>query len=364
MIAVLIVMNLALALLKKGQSASATTFFISSVYVYCGVFLLNDKELYSYFTYVVFFHFVVAIIVPRLPKINTLKPLNNKKLNFALDALVLIYLFILIFNLDISNIELSRMKTFQEFKILYYNLLIMWPVLFLLREKVSKPMVLAYLLTSILTGFRSLIINFIFLIALKSVFKNNSLSDLKKLILPTLLLLAVIVAVSYFRTTAEQKSLFTLVVDRVFMVNAENINTIVGKDYNFGFTQIFRDFAPLRLFFLELNLTTAEYITKDLNHYFFSTGRIMTPTMFGLGYSSLGSIGFFTPIILIGLFDTFVFIYERVVKRPISAVWVFISISMVTRGVWSVLGLYAILAIPIVLISIYKIKKYDFRYNS
>jgi hypothetical protein len=90
----------------------------------------------------------------------------------------------------------------------------------------------------------------------------------------------------------------------------------------------------------------------------------MTPTMFGLGYSSLGSIGFFTPIILIGLFDTFVFIYERVVKRPISAVWVFISISMVTRGVWSVPGLYATLAIPIVLISIYKIKKYDFRYSS
>jgi hypothetical protein len=337
----------------KYKSATGTTFIVASIYVYFGVLQLGDSDLDWRFNFLILAHFFLSFIAPTV-KISPVSKGNKSNVVKSISHLMLwIYLLILILNFDPTNLELSRMKTFGSYKPLYYNVLVIWPVLFLLRDKVRKYEIALYIIVCFLTGFRSLLVNFMYLIIIKSVLTNKSFSFLNLLFLGGLIVIGATV-LSSFRDGSDGSVLFEALVHRLFLVNAENIESIVALQPQLGFEMILRDFVPLRyltMFFHDYHLTSAEYITRDLNLFFFNTGRIMTPTMFGLGIAAWGLNGLFLPVGFVFFLDYLVSVLAYAWVRRVWLVWVFLSISFVTRGVFSVLGLYGTLACVVLILS-------------
>lgn len=353
----LLLLVIVIAILGKYKSATGITFIVASIYVYFGVLQLEDNNIVWRFSILILSHFLLCFFAPVVAVNATV---SSKRL-FVINSLsilsLLIYLVILVVNFDPINLELSRMKTFGSYKPLYYNVLIAWPVLYLLRDRVSRKEIFIYLLVCFLTGFRSLLVNFIYLISIKGVLTQKGISFRRFALLMGTITVGV-TALSLFRDGGEGSILIDALVHRIFMVNAENIEYIVALRPDFGFSIILRDFVPLRyltMVFHDYNLTSAEEITRDLNIAFFNTGRIMTPTMFGLGIAAWGLNGLFLPVILVFFLDYLASLFAYVWVRRIWLVWIFLSISFVTRGVFSVLGLYGTIAAIVLIFSSVKL---------
>ena len=350
---VLVLLVALLVLLGKYKSATGTTFVVGSIYVYFGVLQLDDYDLLWRFYVLIFAHFFLSLVAPKVNINSAPKSAGLTIVTSISHYMLWLYLVILIVNFDPVNLELSRMKTFSSYKPLYYNLLVVWPVLFLLRDKVKKYEIILYLVVCFLTGFRSLLVNFIYLLIIKSVLTNKGISFRNLFLLIGVIVIGATL-LSLFRDGSDGSVLFEALVHRLFLVNAENIESISSLQPELGFEMILRDFVPLRyltIYFHDYHLTSAEQITRDLNLFFFNTGRIMTPTMFGLGIAAWGPNGIFLPVVFVFFLDYLVSVLAHAWVRRVWLVWVFLSISFVTRGVFSVLGLYGTIALLVLFLS-------------
>ena len=350
---ILVLLVVLLVLLGKYKSATGATFVIGSVYVYFGVLQMDNFNLVWRFYVLIIVHFFLSLFAPKVNINSAHRSIELTIVTFISHCLLWLYLAILILNFDPVNLELSRMNTFSSYKPLYYNLLVVWPVLFLLRDKARKHEIILYLVVCFLTGFRSLLVNFIYLILIKSVLTNKGISFRNFLLLIGVIVIGATV-LSLFRDGGDGSVLFEALVHRLFLVNADNIESIAALQPGLGFEMILRDFVPVRYittYFHDYHLTSAEQITKDLNIFFFNTGRIMTPTMFGLGIAAWGPNGIFLPVVFVFFLDYLVSVIAYAWVSRVWLVWVFLSISFVTRGVLSVLGLYGTIACLVLFVS-------------
>ena len=354
-----------IVLFGRYKSATGITFIVASIYVYFGVIQLDDNDLVWRFSVLILGHFILSFVAPQVKVGASLDSRGFHVVNSISFLSLLLYMVILVVNFDAVDLELARMKTFSSYKPLYYNVLIVWPVLFLLRNKVSKKEVILYLVVCFLTGFRSVLVNFIYLIIIKGFTAQRGVS-FRNLILMGGIIIVGGTVLSVFRDGGDGSVLIESLVHRIFLVNAENIQSIVALRPEFGFGMILRDFVPLRyltMSFHDYYLTSAEEITRELNLFFFNTGRIMTPTMFGLGIAAWGQNGLFLPVIFVFFLDYFVSVLAYSWFRRIWLVWVFLSVSFVTRGVFSVLGLYGTLAGLVLIFSLIKFRHVKRSYN-
>lgn len=362
--AILIFLNIILIFGKRYKSATGVTFIISSLYVYFGLIQLTNNNYEFLFRTIIITHFILALLAPQIRNRSSKNIVGVNRLFTISTILILIYIVILISFFDPYNLELSRMTTFARFKPLYYNLLIIWPILFLLKQKVNRYHILFYLIACFLTGFRSLLVNFVFLMFLKEMYSFSN-KNFRRIITVGVLLMTGIVLLSMYRTTNLEQNITQSLLNRVFIINSENIEDIISLNPLYGGEIILRDFVPIRYIlnpFHQLDLTSAEHMTKILNAQYFYSGRIMTPTMIGLGIAAWGKFGAFVPIICVFILDYCLFVAVNKINKSLWLVWLFISISFATRGVLSVLGLYGSIASVIIFIALINIE-YGKRYN-
>lgn len=345
---------------KKIFTFLGITYFFSCLYVYSGLIILNQPQLdnnellYGNLKLLFILHFLIVLFFSKEEKVHFKFPNYFNNLFLISSFFVFYYFTISLLYYNSSNLEISRLELFFNNKLLYYNLLFIWPFLFLTKKNQSFLFILIYLGTCYLTGFRSLLVNFIFLYIIKQKLVYQKKVFNLKLIIIVFTIFSGVLLISFYRS-GDVNYLFSLF-HRVFIINAENIYYIVELNHPIYLTQFFRDFVPIRYLFspfLNLDLTTAESITKEINYYYFQTGRIMTPTSLGLIISALGvKFIYLYPVILLIIN----FLIKKFIKSSYLKVYlVFISISMVTRGIWTVLGLYFVPILCIIqLIRFYK----------
>lgn len=328
---------------KKLFSFLGMSYVFSCVYIYYGTLYVfdvkSDNYVYIHFICVMIIHFFTVYFFSKEESIEIVSSNYYKTLFYLSNTLCIVYLLITLGNFSYEDLEIKRLSTFFDYKILYYNLLFFWPFTFLTQKRISKRMTLTYLLTCYLTGFRALLVNFIFLSLIKLVVtEGKSIFNIKSTLL-LILILGAVIALTIYR--ANDVMLFSSLIHRVFIVNAENVKEIIIQNPNLGIEQFIRDFVPVRIMtstFLNYTSTTAELLTMKFNYSYFQSGRIMTPTSLGLLISSYGiNSVLFYPIILL-LVDKF--LKALFPSKLIHLYLIFLSISMVTRGIWSVLALY------------------------
>ena len=256
-----------------------------------------------------------------------------------------------------GELESARVNVVFENKLIFYNLLLLSPILMLLNFSYSLKIrwlfALLVVIASLVTGFRSILLN-IFLISLVYFFvinNKNFTQYFKSIAIAFMILISFATFVTFYRISGDDASLllaFDILLDRLFVLNLRNIENIInyheinGLWFGYAFFSDFSTFFArmLSVFGAERLPTYAEYITSALNP---SGDRrfVMTPTIIGVGYADFGYLGGFLNAFIIFLLSLSISHLNRDrLSTPFYCYFVLCLGVMATRGIPATFVLY------------------------
>lgn len=301
-------------------------------------------------------------------------------------ALTFVCMLLLLYQLLFLNpfmqgggLEEARVKIVFENKLVFYNLLLLAPVLlifaYVCNLKIKTLFLVLIVLTSLSTGFRSILVNVLAIFIFYYYSTNNVpfTRHYKRFIVILIIVVAFLVSVTLFRTDAATLENLTfassILVDRLFILNLRNVENIINYHsyndlfYGFAFYSDISSFftrllSPLGAERLD---TYAEFITKKLN----PTGNhmfIMTPTIVGVSYADFGYLGGFISGFIVFILALIISPLKKTkLGLPFYCYFCYVIGVMATRGIPATIALYIIpifgLYIILNIINLYSTKR-------